>query len=242
MRPRGGLIAGTLPTWTTTATSGVFTLREAQEMRTSAQWPRGPVAPTSLAATAGNAQLSLSWTAPATPHGTITNYLVEYTPTGGSAATVLTGSTSASYTLTGLTNGTAYTVRVAAVNFTAGDYSGTASGTPSAGPSVTIHAPYGAVTGSGTVGSKWAWQSGSGFSEGNSAKLLTATGSVTLQATLAQTGGGNCDGGEFISLGIYSAANARVRTMSSSPETLTAGQYIMLELGCAQGRAEVWVV
>jgi hypothetical protein len=44
---------------------------------------------------------------------------------------VLTGSTSTSYTLTGLTNGTSYSVRVAAVNFTAGDYSGTATGTPS---------------------------------------------------------------------------------------------------------------
>jgi cellulose 1,4-beta-cellobiosidase len=129
-KPRGGLIVGAVPTWTTTATSGVFTLREAQEMRTSAQWPRGPVAPTSLTATAGNAQLSLSWTAPATTHGTITNYLVEYTPSGGSAAYVLTGSTSTSYSLTGLTNGTSYSVRVAAVNFTAGDYSTTATGTP----------------------------------------------------------------------------------------------------------------
>jgi len=129
-KPRGGLIIGTVPTWTTTATSGVFTLREAQAMRTAAQWPRGPVAPTSLTATAGNEQLSLSWTAPAITHGTITNYLVEYTPSGGSAAYVLTGSASASYTLTGLTNGTLYTVRVAAVNFTAGDYSGTATGTP----------------------------------------------------------------------------------------------------------------
>jgi len=129
-KPRGGLIIGTVPTWTTIATSGVFTLREAQAMRTAAQWPSGPVAPTSLTATAGNARLTLSWTAPATTHGTITNYLVEYTPASGSAAYVLTGSTSTSYTLTGLTNGTSYTVRVAAVNFTAGDYSGTASGTP----------------------------------------------------------------------------------------------------------------
>jgi hypothetical protein len=130
MRGRGGLIVGTLPTWTTTATSGVFTLREAQAMRTTAQWPRGPVAPTSLTATAGNAQLTLSWTAPTTTHGTITNHLVEYTPSGGSAAYVLTGSTATSYTLTGLTNGTEYSVRVAAVNFTTGDYSGTATGTP----------------------------------------------------------------------------------------------------------------
>jgi hypothetical protein len=113
-------------------------------------------------------------------------------------------------------------------------------------PPVTLHAPYGAVTGSGAVGSKWAWQSGSGGSGDN--KLLTATGSVTLQATLVKTGGGNCDGGEYVSLGIYSAANAHIRTMvphpggSSGAETLTAGQYIRLELDCADGRAEVWVV
>jgi cellulose 1,4-beta-cellobiosidase len=40
------------------------------------------------------------------------------------------GGTSTSYSLTGLTNGTSYSVRVAAVNFTAGDYSTTATGTP----------------------------------------------------------------------------------------------------------------
>jgi hypothetical protein len=133
MRRIGGLISGgTSPSWTTTSTSGIFSLVDSVVLKASSQWPRGPLAPTSLTATAGNGQLSLTWTAPATTHGTITNYLVEYTPSGGSAVTVLTGSTSTSYTLTGLTNGTSYTVRVAAVNFTAGDWSGTATGTPSA--------------------------------------------------------------------------------------------------------------
>lgn len=131
-RPRGGIIASTLPAWTITATSGIFTLREAQLMRAGAQWPRGPVAPTALSAAAGNTQLSLSWTAPATTYGTITDYLVEYTPSGGSPQYVLTNSTSTSYTLTGLTNGTSYTARVAAVNFTAGDYSSAVTGTPTA--------------------------------------------------------------------------------------------------------------
>jgi hypothetical protein len=73
-----------------------------------------PNAPTSLSATAGNAQIVLSWTAPTNTN--ISDYTIEYTPSGGSAQTVNTGSTSTSYTLTGLTNGTAYTVRVAAVN------------------------------------------------------------------------------------------------------------------------------
>jgi hypothetical protein len=76
-----------------------------------------PNAPTSLTATAGNAQIALAWTAPSAP-GTyaITGYTVEYTPSGGSAQTVSTGSTGTTYTLTGLTNGTAYTVRVRAVS------------------------------------------------------------------------------------------------------------------------------
>ena len=76
-----------------------------------------PGAPTGLSATAGNAQIALAWTAPASAGSSaITGYSVEYTPSGGSAQTVATGSTSTSYTLTGLTNGTAYTARVAAVN------------------------------------------------------------------------------------------------------------------------------
>jgi len=129
MRGRAGYV-GFNRTASTTYASGVWTVREAEALRRSGEWPRGPLAPTSLTATAGNAQISLSWTAPATTYGTITNYIVEYTPSGGSAAYVLTGSTSTSYTLTGLTNGTSYSVRVAAVNFTAGDWSGTAIRTP----------------------------------------------------------------------------------------------------------------
>jgi hypothetical protein len=93
-----------------------------------------PNAPTSLAATAGNAQLALTWTAPSAPGSSaITGYTVEYTPSGGSAATVDTGSTATSYTLTGLTNGTSYSVRVRAVSSAGnGDYSTAVTGTPSA--------------------------------------------------------------------------------------------------------------
>jgi hypothetical protein len=99
-----------------------------------------PGSPTSLAATAGNAQIALAWTAPSSNGGSaITGYTVEYTPSGGSAQTVSTGSTSTSYTLTGLTNGTAYTVRVAGVNVAGtGTYSGTATSTPSAANPVTV--------------------------------------------------------------------------------------------------------
>ena len=97
-----------------------------------------PGAPTSLVATAGDAQLSLSWTAPASNGGAaITGYTVEFTPSGGSASTVNTGSTSTSYALTALTNGTAYSVRVAAANAAGtGSYSSSASGTPASSSTV----------------------------------------------------------------------------------------------------------
>lgn len=76
-----------------------------------------PDAPTGLAGTAGDSQITLSWTAPAVVGSSaITGYKVEYTPSGGSPTTVNTGSTATSYTITSLTNGTAYTARVAAVN------------------------------------------------------------------------------------------------------------------------------
>jgi hypothetical protein len=131
MRGRGGYIIGTPPTFTTTTTRGVFTLREAQELRALDQWPRGPVAPTNLAATAGDSLIELSWSAPSNTHGhAITNYLIEYTPTGGSPQYALTGSASLAYTLTGLTNDAAYSVRVAAVTFTAGDFSSSLTRTP----------------------------------------------------------------------------------------------------------------
>lgn len=134
MTRRSGGFRGAKPTWTTTSTSGIFGMEDVVDLKAAGQWPRGPVAPTNLAATAGNAQVALTWTAPATPYGTITNYLVEYTPSGGSPTVVATGSTAASYTVTGLTNGTAYTFRVAAVNHTVGDYSGTVSATPASTP------------------------------------------------------------------------------------------------------------
>ena len=96
-----------------------------------------PGTPTGLAATGGNAsgRLDLSWTAPSTGGSAITSYTVEYTPAGGSAQTVSTGTSETSYNLGGLTNGTSYSVRVQAVNaIGAGSYSGTASGVPATVP------------------------------------------------------------------------------------------------------------
>lgn len=82
--------------------------------------PVVPGAPTNLVSTAGNNQVTLSWTAPTENGGAdITDYLVQKTPAAGTPNwTTVTYAPSAATNrvVTGLTNGTAYKFRVAAVN------------------------------------------------------------------------------------------------------------------------------
>jgi hypothetical protein len=74
-------------------------------------------APTNLTATSVELDVILNWTAPNnTSSSLMSNYIVEYTPSGGSPQTVNTNSGNTSYTITGLTSGTSYTFRVAGVN------------------------------------------------------------------------------------------------------------------------------
>lgn len=78
-----------------------------------------PPAPTNVTATAGNAQVSLSWSAPSVLSVTpITDYIVQFSTNSGSTWTTFSDgtSTATSVTVTGLTNGTAYVFRAAAAN------------------------------------------------------------------------------------------------------------------------------
>ena len=79
--------------------------------------PTVPTAPQNLVATAGNAQVSLSWTAPASNGGSaITNYKVYRSTTSGTETLLTTLGNVQTYTNTGLTNGQAYFYKVSAVN------------------------------------------------------------------------------------------------------------------------------
>ena len=99
-----------------------------------------PGVPASLAATAGNGQVSLSWIAPASTGGSpVTDYSIQYSSDGGTNWSTFghTASTSTSASVTGLSVGTSYVFRVAAVN---------SAGTGSyAGPSAPV-VPTSAVT------------------------------------------------------------------------------------------------
>ena len=79
-----------------------------------------PPAPTGLTATVGNAQVSLSWTAPAgvIAQAPITDYTVQFKTAAAAdwGPFSRAASTATTATVTGLTNGTSYVFRVSAVN------------------------------------------------------------------------------------------------------------------------------
>jgi titin len=98
-----------------------------------------PGAPTSVAGTAGNSQVTLSWSAPSSSGGgPVTDYVVQYSLDSGTSWTTFNDGTSSSTgaVVTGLANGTVYVFRVAAVNsLGTGNYSSSSAGiTPDNSP------------------------------------------------------------------------------------------------------------
>jgi uncharacterized repeat protein (TIGR02543 family) len=111
-----------------------------------------PNAPVISSATAGNAQVTVVWSTPASNGSTITDYLIKYSLSAdGTYTTFADGvSTATSATVTGLTNGTAYYFEVAAKNSVGtGSYSAASADATPTMPTLTIS--YAAGSGSGTA-------------------------------------------------------------------------------------------
>ena len=109
-----GLTNGTAYTFTVVATNAVGSsaASAASSAVTPAPAATVPGAPTSVVATAGNTTASVAFVVPSSNGGSvITGYTVTSNPAGGTA----TGASSP-LTVTGLTNGTAYTFTVVATN------------------------------------------------------------------------------------------------------------------------------
>ena len=141
-----------------------------------------PDAPTNLTATAGDQQVDLSWTAPASDGGTmITDYEYEQ---NGSGTWISTGVTTTSYTVRNLTNGQSYTFKVRAVN-SVGESTASA-----ASSSVTPATVPGAPTGlSATAGNQQVDLSWTAPSSNGGATITDYEYSQNGSATWTSTGG-----------------------------------------------------
>ena len=113
-----GLTGGTAYTFKVAAINAIGTGPDSEASNSvTPTAPTAPGAPTAVSATAGVQQATVNWTAPASDGGSpITSYRV--TPyIGATAQTPVTVAAPAtSKTITGLTGGTAYTFKVAAIN------------------------------------------------------------------------------------------------------------------------------
>ncbi|NDG67420.1 MAG: hypothetical protein EBY23_11025, partial [Actinobacteria bacterium] len=176
-----GLTNGTSYTFTVSATNSV-----GEGNPSSASQAVVPAAvpgmPTSLSGSSGNGSVSLTWSAPSSVGGSgILDYVIEYSSNlGASWATFADGtSTTASATVTGLTNGTSYIFRVAATNTVgSGQHSAVSSGVI---PTTTPGAPTGVsvVGGAGQATVSW------------SAPVVSG-GATISRYTVTSSGGDSC--------------------------------------------------
>lgn len=155
-----GLTNGTTYYFTADAVNdaGLHSAASAEASATPAAPVTAPRAPTGLTATAGDAQVTLSWKAPASDGGAqVTSYNVYEGTSQSIKGKPVVGAKGAGVTVKGLTNGTTYYFKVTAVNKAGeGPASSAASATPAA--AITASGAPGGLTataGNGRVTLSW---------------------------------------------------------------------------------------
>ena len=141
-----------------------------------------PGAPTNVIATASKGSADLSWTAPSSAgECPITSYEVDVYSGTTLVSSTATGSTSTTYTVSGLTNGTKYTFTVAATNCD-GNGAASAASQPVIPSQPTTPAPYNALTPYRICDTRVGNPSGlSGIDAQCAGKTLSSGGTLTIE-------------------------------------------------------------
>ena len=196
-----------------------------------------PGAPQSFTATAGNGQVTLSWSAPANNGGSA---ITKYEVSSDDGATWTDASSGAGHTFTGLTNGTAYTFKVRAVNSVGEGAEATATATPVV-PTYSLIVANGTGSGSFTAGTQvtitasaaplgqvfdsWTGGNGGAFASASSATttFTMPANAATVTATYRSSGGNNqvgSGGSSSSGSGIIGAITS-LFTPANAPQTVT---------------------
>ena len=191
-----------------------------------------PAKPTGLSATAGNAQVALSWTDPS--NTSITSY--QYQQKAGSAAwgswTTITGSgaTTTSHTVTSLSNGTAYRFRIRAVNS-----AGNSPQSDIAGP-VTPAAPPADGASFTAAASGW-FKPGDTVSVRYRITIASGDRNQALKAVIYRSA--NCSGNNPVA---YSNTATNVATLTTAGQhTFTANLTVKSGVATASSNLCAWV-
>jgi hypothetical protein len=197
--------------------------------------PTAPGAPTALTGSeASTTSVALTWTAPASDGGLpITGYTVTPYISGVAQTPVATGSTSTSYTVTGLTTGTAYTFTVKATN-------AIGTGAESA-PSPTITPLAAANTGYGDgsygAGSYGVRSAGATTVTAATGLATAAGGTSTITVALTAVSGAATATGSSVTLGAP-RITAAAGTATASGATASLAFSLIAATGLATAVAE----
>jgi predicted carbohydrate-binding protein with CBM5 and CBM33 domain len=177
-----------------------------------------PSAPTGVAATAGNAQVVVSWAAASGATG----YNVKRSTTnGGPYSNVAANTGTTSFTNTGLTNGTTYYYVVTALNASGeSPISTQVSGTPSGGSTGT-----GGVTVTKNVTANSAWYNELQVKLDNTSPITAMTLTVVAQRTTGTSYSGmyNTTGGQITQTNASTSSTVTYTWTLNSGQTLGAG-------------------
>ncbi len=205
-----------------------------------------PPTPTGLMATAGNAQVALSWNA----SSGATSYNVKSSTTNGGTYVTIASPTTASYTNTSLLNGTTYYYVVSAVS-AAGEstnssqISATPVCTPPATPTASNNGPIWAgatlnLTASTVSGATYSWTGPNGFtSASQNPSIINATTNASGTYSVTATVGGCTSSAGTTTVvvnliptptGLTATASNSLVTLSWNPSTAATGYNVKRSL------------